>query len=169
MFLINSFIVFLINKCYIFLNLIECLGKIFDDVIDMLCADGETDGRRSDVLFGQFLGCHLRVGGGVRMNYEALDVCNISQQREYLQRIDILPRFFLTSLDLKCEDRTATIREILVVEFVVGMILLGRMVYFRHLGVLGQEIHYLQGIFDMTFHTQTQRLDTLQKDERIEG
>ena len=84
--------------------MLKCLSEILDDVVDMLGADGETDGRRSDVLFGQFLGRELRVGGGVRMNYEALDVGYICQQREDLQRIDKLPRFLLPTFDLERED-----------------------------------------------------------------
>ena len=70
----------------------------------MLGADGETDSRGRDVLFGQLLRRKLRVGGGVGMDDEALHIGDISQQREDLQRIDELPSFLLTTLDLERED-----------------------------------------------------------------
>lgn len=41
------------------LDLFKRLIQIVDEVIDMLCTDAQTDGRWSDVLLGQFLGCHL--------------------------------------------------------------------------------------------------------------
>jgi len=41
------------------LNLVECLCEVVDDVVDVLRADAETDGRRCDVLLGQFLGREL--------------------------------------------------------------------------------------------------------------
>ena len=40
-------------------NLIKCLRQIVDDVVDMLCANAQTDGRWRDMLFGQFLGREL--------------------------------------------------------------------------------------------------------------
>ena len=45
----------------------------------------------------------------------------------------------------------------------------GRVVDSSHLGVLGQEVDYLQGILHMTLNTQTQCLDTLQENESVEG
>ena len=41
------------------LNLVECLGEVVDDIVDMLRADGEAYGGRRDVLLGQFLGRKL--------------------------------------------------------------------------------------------------------------
>jgi hypothetical protein len=35
--------------------LIECLGEVVEDVIDVLRTDRETDGGRGDVLLLQFL------------------------------------------------------------------------------------------------------------------
>ena len=37
------------------LNLVESLRQVVDDVIDMLCADAQTDGRGRDMLLSQFL------------------------------------------------------------------------------------------------------------------
>ena len=65
----------------------------------MLGTDGETNGRRRDMLFGQFLWRKLRVGGSIGMDDEALHIGYISQQREDLQCIDELPGFLLTEME----------------------------------------------------------------------
>ena len=39
---------------------------------------------RRDVLLSKFLGRHLRVCGGVRMDNQTLNVCHVSKQRENL-------------------------------------------------------------------------------------
>ena len=49
------------------------------------------------------------------------------------------------------------------------MALQGWMVHLSHFGMVGQEIHYLECIFDVTFDAQAKCLDSLQKNERIEG
>ena len=41
---------------YVVLNLVESLGEVVDDVIDVLGTDGETHGCGRDVLLGEFLG-----------------------------------------------------------------------------------------------------------------
>ena len=60
------------------LNLVECLGEVVDDVVDMLSTDRETHGGRSDVLLGQFLRRELRVSGGVGMDHQTLHIGHIS-------------------------------------------------------------------------------------------
>ena len=35
------------------LDLVECLRKVFEDVVDVFRTNGETDCGRSDVLFGK--------------------------------------------------------------------------------------------------------------------
>ena len=42
-----------------YLNLVEGLGEVVDDVVDVLSSDAQTDGRRRDVLLGKFLGREL--------------------------------------------------------------------------------------------------------------
>ena len=41
------------------LNLVKSLRQISDNVVDVLCADRESDGGRCDVLLSQFLGREL--------------------------------------------------------------------------------------------------------------
>lgn len=55
-------------------DFVKSLCKVIDDVIHMLCTDAEADAGRIDVLFLQFLRTHLGVGGGGRMDDEALHV-----------------------------------------------------------------------------------------------
>ena len=53
------------------------------------------------------------------MDSKALYVCNVCKEREYLEVIDELLSIFFCALDLKCEDRAAAVREVLVVKFLL--------------------------------------------------
>ena len=86
----------------------------------MFCADRQPDGAGRNPLICQFLFGQLGMRCGCRMNDQTLDIGNIGQQGEDLQRIDELPGFLLSSLDLKCEDRSAAVREILLIQRMVG-------------------------------------------------
>ena len=81
----------------------------------MLRAYAEANRGGRDVLLLQLLGRHLRVGGGVGMDDEALDVGHVGQEGEDLQFVDKLPRLGLSALDLEGEDGTATLREVLII------------------------------------------------------
>ena len=41
------------------LNLVESLGEVVDDVVDVLCTDAQAHRGRRDVLLGQLLGRKL--------------------------------------------------------------------------------------------------------------
>ena len=149
-------------------DLVECLCKVFEDVVDVFRTNGETDCGRSDVLFSKLLRRKLRVSSGVRMNHQTLHVGNIGKEGEDLERIDEFPSCFLSALDFEGEDAACTLREILLVKFVVGMLRQRRMIHFCHFWMVLQEIHYFQCILHMTLHTQTQCFQTLQENEGIE-
>ena len=89
------------------------------------------------------------------MNYQTLHVSHVSQQREYLQRIDELPGFFLTTLYLEGEDGACTIGEVFLIQSVVVVTLQSGVVYFCYLRVVGEEIDNLQGVLYVTLYAQT--------------
>ena len=49
------------------------------------------------------------------MDHKTFDIRNICQKRKYFQMIDKLVRFFYSSLNLKCKNRTSAIFEKLLV------------------------------------------------------
>ena len=102
------------------------------------------------------------------MDNERFDVGYIGKQGEYLQVVDELLRFLLTALDLKGEDGNASLREILLVQHMIRMSRLRRMVDLRHMRILCEIVHDLQGVLHMAFHTKRERLDALQEQEGIE-
>lgn len=57
--------------------------QIGDDIVDVLGADGQTDGILVDLLLGQLLIVQLAVGGGSGVDDQALHVGNVCQQREH--------------------------------------------------------------------------------------
>jgi hypothetical protein len=68
--------------------LLYCLNriiKIFNNVINVLCANRQTDGALEDTLICQLTVGQLRMSGGGRMNYQTLNICDVSQKREDLK------------------------------------------------------------------------------------
>ena len=82
----------------------EACLQISDDVINVLGTDGQADGVLIDLLFGQLLIVQLAVGGGGRMDDQALHVCNVCQQGEDLQVVNELEGFLAATLDVEGED-----------------------------------------------------------------
>ena len=70
----------------------------------MFRADGQADGVGLDALIQKFFRAQLAVGGGSRLDHQALHICHNGKQREYLQAFDKLVSFLHTALDLKGED-----------------------------------------------------------------
>src|SRR3712207_261891 len=126
------------------LYFVERLGKVGDDVVDVLRTYRQANGRRCDVLQGQFVGRKLRVRGAVGMYHEALYVGYVGQKREYLQRINKSPCFFLSALNFEGEDACSSLWVETGVELVVGMRRKGRVVHLCHFGMMAQEVDHAQ-------------------------
>ena len=86
------------------LNRVEAVLKVLKNIIDVFGSDGEPNGIRPDALIQQFRFGKLRMCCGCRVNYQALYICDICQQREDLEMIYEFPGFLLAASDLKCED-----------------------------------------------------------------
>ena len=54
---------------------LKAVFQIRQNVIDMLDADGETNGARGDAGLLKFLLRQLGMGGGGRMNHQTLHIC----------------------------------------------------------------------------------------------
>ena len=90
----------------------KALFQIGDDVVDVLGSDGQTDGIRVDVLILELFCRELGVGGGGRVNDQALHIGDVCQQRENFQRVDESVRFFYASLDIEREDGGTAVGEV---------------------------------------------------------
>ena len=143
--------------------------EIGKDIIDMFRADGQADGVRLDALIQKFFRAQLAVGGGSRVDYQTLYICHIGKQREYLQAVNKLVCFLHTALDLKGEDRAATIGEIFFIQSMVGMVGQTGMVDLFHLRMGSQEINDLFCILCVAFQSQRQGFGALQKQECGKG
>ena len=118
------FILYLFDASILANDLFDCCKscfKILNNVIDVLCADGEPDGIRLDSLIKQLLLRQLRVRCGCRMNHKALYIRNICKEGENLQVINKFPGLFLTAFDLKGKDGSSAIGEIPFIKSVVRM------------------------------------------------
>ena len=84
--------------CHAQLPLVELgegLLQIPNDVVGVLGADGQANGRRRDALVGKLGFGQLGVRGGCRVNGQALHVGDVGEQRENLQAVDEFPSCFL--------------------------------------------------------------------------
>ena len=88
----------------------------------MLRTDGKADGAGRNALVFQLRFRQLGMGGGSRMDHQALHVRHVGQQGEYLQVVDKLPGRFLAAFDLKSEDGGAAVGEILLVQRMIRML-----------------------------------------------
>ena len=106
----------------------EALFQIGDDVVDMLGADGKTDGIGVNILILQLFSAQLRVGGCGRVDDQALHICDVCQQREDLQRVDEGVGFLLPTLDVKGKDAGSAVGEVSLKQGVIRVLRQGRVV-----------------------------------------
>lgn len=137
--------------------------QIGQDIVNVLCANGQADGVCVNTLLLQLPGGELRVGGGGRVDHQALDIRHISQQGEYLQMINEPKRFRLTTLDFKGKDRRTAAREIFFIQGMVGMIRQRGMVYMFHQRMAFQIVHHLFRVLSMALQPQGQCLHPLKQ------
>ena len=107
---------------------VEGLIQVCNDVVDIFCTDGQSDGIRFDSLIVQLFRSQLGVSCTCRVDYQRFHVCYVSQQREDLQSVDKVFRILFTALDVECEDGTSTVREVLVIQILVAIFRQRRMV-----------------------------------------
>lgn len=69
---------------------------------------------------------------------------------------------------LKVKDRSAAIREILLIESMIWMLWQRWMIYLFYQWMIAQELHYLLGILNMAVNAERQSFHTLQQDKGIE-
>ena len=160
---------FLLSASVLFLDSLECLFQILDDIINVLGSNGKTDGIRLNALIQQLLFGALAVGCGCRMDNQRLYVCNICQQREDLQVVDEFLCLRSVALDLKGENGAAAVREVLLVQSLLLRILADRrMIYLFYLRMIVQILNNLQRILYVALYTQRQCFQTLQEEECVE-
>ena len=106
---------------------------------------------------------------GCGVDHKAFNVRHVGKKRKNLEAVNKLVCFLLTALDLKGKNRCTTVREILFVKCVIGMIGQGRMVDLFYLRMLGQKFNDLFGILCVSFKTERQCFRSLQKKERRKG
>lgn len=97
------------------------------------------------------------------MDYKALHICYICQKREDLQMIDEGTGRFWTALDFKSKDADPAMGEISPIEFMIGMIVKGRMIHLGYMGIMGKEVDNLKGIFHLPLYTQGKGLRSLKE------
>ena len=128
----------------------------------MLRPDGQPDRVRADARRFQLLCRELGVSGRRRVNDEALDIRHIRQKREESKPVDEAKCLFFSAPDVKGKDRPAAVREIPLVQPVIGVIGQRRVVHPLNLRMGREVFDDLLCVFRMTLQAQGKRLRALQ-------
>lgn len=135
--------------------------QVGKNIVDVLGSDGKANGILPDALICQFFRSELAVRGGRGVNDKALDIGYIGKQRENFQAVNKCMCLRYTALDLKSEDRRAAVREIFLIQRMVGMVGQRRMVDMFDLRMICEKFYNLFGILGMALQAQRQRFDPL--------
>ena len=135
----------------------------------MLGSYGEPDGVGLNTLVQELLLRELGVSGGSGVDHKALDVCHIGQQGEDLQMIDEIPGFFLAALDLKGEDRGASVREIPRVKRVIRVIGKRRMIDILYQRVICEVLNDLLRVLGVPVEPEREGLHTCRSKNALKG
>mmetsp|Transcript_177795 Transcript_177795/g.432599 ORF Transcript_177795/g.432599 Transcript_177795/m.432599 type:complete len:229 (+) Transcript_177795:180-866(+) len=150
-------------------GLVQSLGKIADDVLGLLNADGHPDDLRVGACLPLLLLRQLRVHHACRMRDERPRVSEVCDERDHLDAVDDRLRGRKAVLAGKREERAGTLWAVLVCECLVLARAEARVRNAAHLGVLLQELRYLQGVGAMLVHAQGQGLHARGDEESVEG
>ena len=90
--------------------------QVGDDIINMLCSDGEANGCRTDTCLKQLCLVQLRMGGAGWVYHERLHIGHIRQEREEFKTFSKLSRIIFRTFDIEGEDRTSAFLEVFVVQ-----------------------------------------------------
>mmetsp|Transcript_3725 Transcript_3725/g.7493 ORF Transcript_3725/g.7493 Transcript_3725/m.7493 type:complete len:248 (-) Transcript_3725:752-1495(-) len=150
-------------------GLVQSLGKIADDVLGLLNADGHPDDLRVGACLPLLLLRQLRVHHAGWMCYERPCVSEVCNERDHLDAVDDRLRGRKAALAGKGEERAGTLWAVLVCECLVLARAEARVRNAAHLGVLLQELCHLQGVGAMLVHAQGQGLHAHGDEEGIEG
>ena len=134
----------------------------------MLDADGEADGASADAGRGELGVVHLRVRGGRGVDDERLDIRDVREEREEFQVVDEAERRLLPAHDVKGEDRYAALREVPLVDGVIGMMRERGVVDALDFRMLREEVHDLQCVRYVPLDAQGECLKPLQEEECVE-
>ena len=137
--------------------------QIAYNIVYMLGAYRQADRVLVDVLFFKLLVVQLRVGSRRRMDDERLNVGDVCEQREDLERVDELPRRLSPALYIEGEDRSAARREVLFIQIVLWMIGERGMVHPFNERMRSEEFDDFLGVLGVSFETERKRFYPLKK------
>lgn len=102
------------------------------------------------------------------VDHKRLHVSDIREERENREVVDELLRRLRVALYLKREDRTASVREILLIERMARLRLKRRVMDSLNLRIFVQIIDDLERVLDMALDPQRKGLEPLKEQERVE-
>src|SRR5262245_17145718 len=142
--------------------------EVGEDVVDGLDADAQPHQVGRDAGRHLLVGGELRVGGGRRVDREAAHVTHVGQVAEQLQVVDERAAGLEPTLDAEREDRALPARQVLLTALVP---LARRQTRVRdplHFVALFEPLGDGERVRAVTIHSQAERLEALEEEERVE-
>lgn len=124
------------------------------EVLRLLGTDRKTDGVRLYALIGELSLGQLRMRRARGVDHKRLHVSDIREERENREVVDELLCRLRVALYLEREDRTASIREILLIERMARLRLKRRVMDSLDLRIFVQIIDDLERVLDMALDSQ---------------
>ena len=149
-------------------TLLQRLPQIPQNILNILDADAQPDEVGADARAGHLVFAELAVGGGGRVDRQALGVADVRQVAEEFQALDEPAASFDPALDAEAEDRARALRQVLRGPRVVGVRGKAGVADPGDLRVRGEELGDALGVGHVPIHAQAQRLDALDRLPAIE-
>ena len=140
------------------LHLLQGVGHVLQNVVDVLNAHAEAHQVGRDAGGGQLLIGHLAVGGGGGVQGAGLGVGHMGGDGGQLQTGHEFGGRLTASLDAKGHHTAGAVRHILLSPLVVGVPLQAGVAHPGHLGVVLQELGHSQAVLAVLCHPQRQGL-----------
>src|SRR5918997_3707023 len=141
-----------------------------EDVVDGMQADREPDVIVRDPGGHLLVHGELRVSRRRRVDHQTLRIAHVREQAVKFESVYEPLAGLQAALDAEAEDRAEHALPVILAGEVVGrMVGETRVVYPVDLLMAPQELRDGVGVLRVTLHPQRQRLETLQKEEAVEG
>ena len=135
-------------------GLVQRLSQVPQDVVNVFDADGESHKVWRDAGGQLLLGRKLLVGRRGRMDGQRFGIAHVGQVRKELQALDEAPTGLRPALDAKAQDSALSPGQVLLGQFVRGMVWQAGVRDPTHLGMTLQELGHRLGVATVLLHPQ---------------
>src|SRR5271154_312849 len=149
--------------------LVQCLGEVCKNVVDVLDTHAEPNHFRSHTHFLLFLRGELTMRGGCGMTGQRFSVAHVDHSFKQAQGVETLCPRLEAAFHSKRQERAALGAQVALSHGIQGIVRESRIVDpFDH-AMAAQKFRNFAGVLDMALDAKRKRLDSLQQEKTVEG